>query len=85
MCVSLAGLMFSFSEILLIEFFFFFFFNMGVFLFLSFSFPPSRSLQPGGRARPVQTVRPPLPPCGGEMPTVILSVMPAGSTTSCTM
>lgn len=82
MCVSLAGLMFSFSEILLIAFFFFF--NTGVFPFF-FSFPPSRSLQPGGRARPVQTVRPPLPPCGGEMPTAIPSVMPVGSTTSCTM
>lgn len=90
MCVSLAGLMFSFSAILLIaSVFFSFFFNTGAFLSLPPSLPlsppPSRSLQPGGRARPARTVRPPLPPCGGEMPTAIPSVTPAGSTTNCTM
>lgn len=41
MCVSLAGLMFSFSEILLIEFFFFFFLT-----WVFFSSSPSLSLLP---------------------------------------
>ncbi|XP_065409101.1 trans-acting T-cell-specific transcription factor GATA-3 isoform X5 [Chrysemys picta bellii] len=43
------------------------------------------NLQQDGRAHPVQTVRPPPPRCGGEMPMVIPSVTPAGSITSCTI
>jgi hypothetical protein len=46
---------------------------------------PIPSRQQEGQGRPVRTVRPPLPRCGGGTPTGTLCAMPVDCTTSCTM